>query len=63
MGEGFTSFDLNYLEYVKVDDNFLREGDPEIIISNPLKIKKELNWNTETSFEQLINYCIHSQIN
>ena len=59
----FNSFDLNYLEYVKVDNNFLREGDPEIIISNPHKIKKELNWNTETSFEQLIDYCIHSQIN
>ena len=54
----FTYFDLDYTEYTIVDKSLLREGDPEIIISNPNKIKTKFGWSNEVSFEELINRCI-----
>ena len=58
----FNYFDLNWELYITVDENLLRPGDPEKIISNPKKILDKLDWKTETSFEKLIEKCIKYQI-
>tara|TARA_B100000427_G_C15494440_1_gene589175 strand:+ start:855 stop:1823 length:969 start_codon:yes stop_codon:yes gene_type:complete len=58
----FNYFDLNWELYITVDENLLRPGDPEKIISNPKKILDKLGWKTETSFEKLIEKCIKYQI-
>mgnify|MGYP001167077234 CR=1 FL=1 len=38
----FSQFDLNYMDFTHVDSSLLRKGDPERIISDPLKLKNEL---------------------
>ena len=58
----FNYFDLNWELYITVDENLLRSGDPEKIISNPKKILDKLDWKTETSFEKLIEKCIKYQM-
>ena len=58
----FNYFDLNWELYITVDENLLRPGDPEKIISNPKKILDKLDWKTETSFEKLIEKCIKYQM-
>ena len=50
----FNFFDLNWRDYISIDNNLLRSSDPKIRISNPKKIKKELGWETKTSLEQTI---------
>ena len=59
----FSSLNLNYEKYIDVDSSLLRKGDPEKIISNPKKIKNELNWNPEYSFEEMIEKCLVYKLN
>ena len=56
----FSLHGLNYMDHVKINNSFLRKGDPRKIVSNPMKIKKELGWQSETTFEKLIEFCINT---
>ncbi len=58
----FNFFKLNWEDFVIIDKNHLRPGDPKIIISDPSKIKNELNWENTLSFESLVNRCIESKL-
>ena len=58
----FKAFNLNFEEYVRIDESLIRGGDPKKIVSNPSKIKEELNWFTTVSFEELIGICINSRL-
>ena len=58
----FDEFNLNMTQFIDIDQSFLREGDPISIISDPTKIKEELNWCPEIDFEKLIRICIQSKI-
>jgi GDPmannose 4,6-dehydratase len=58
----FEAFNLNFEEYLKIDESLIRDGDPEKIVSNPSKIKEELNWSTKVSFDELIEICINSRL-
>ena len=58
----FDEFNLNMTQFIDIDQSFLREGDPISIISDPTKIKEELNWYPEIDFEKLIKICIQSKI-
>ena len=54
----FEYFDLDPKEFIKIDSNNLRPGDPLKIVSDPVKIKEKLNWETKLGFEDLILRCI-----
>jgi GDPmannose 4,6-dehydratase len=54
----FSYFDLDYTKYTIIDNSLLRKGDPEVIISNPNKIRTKLGWKNKVSFEELVNRCI-----
>ena len=54
----FSYFDLDYTKHTIIDDSLLRKGDPEVIISNPNKIRTKLGWKNKVSFEELVNRCI-----
>ena len=58
----FERFSLDINKFIDVDNSLIRKGDPKSIISNPRKIKEELNWSTEVNFESLVNICIDSRI-
>ena len=58
----FTFFDLDYKEYINIDKSILRKNDPKTIISNPLKIQKELGWSTTLNFDELTNKIIKNYI-
>ena len=54
----FTFFNLNWKDFVKIDNSLLREGDPLSIVSNPKKIKDRLNWKSMISLEETLIKCI-----
>ncbi len=58
----FSSLDLDYKEYVKLDKKFIRPAEVDLLIGDPGKAKKILNWEPETSFEQLIDMMVKSDI-
>ena len=59
----FSQFDLNYMDFTHVDSSLLRKGDPERIISDPLKLKNELGWTPKLDMEQLIDRCTSFKLN
>lgn len=54
----FSFFNLDYYKFIDIDKNFLRDGDPVRIVANPSKLKKELNWEAKTKFNQMLDNCI-----
>ena len=55
----FDYFNLDSKEFIQLDSNNLRPGDPKEIISDPSKIKNKLNWEAKLGFEDLILRCIN----
>jgi len=54
----FNLFDLDYKNYVEVENSILRINDPKVIISNPNKIYKELGWKTKHTLENFIEKVV-----
>lgn len=57
----FNYFGLDYQNYVKINQNLLRDDSPQSIISNPTKIES-LGWSPSYSLEMLLERCIMYQI-
>ena len=55
-------FDIDYKSFTKVDENLLRDGDPSNIVSNPSLIRKNLGWETRTSFESMVKKIINYRL-
>ena len=49
---------LNFEQYIIIDEKLLRKGDPLTIYSDPKKLKHELKWSPKLSFEELVFRCI-----
>lgn len=57
----FRALNLDYKKFISTNQNLLRPVDLEIIYGNPTKAKKELGWNYNMSFEELINKLIEDE--
>ena len=58
----FSSLDLNFRNYINVDSTLLRKSDPEIIVSDPTKLKSDLGWAPKLTIEDLIYRCMESKL-
>ncbi|MFN8400609.1 MAG: GDP-mannose 4,6-dehydratase [Anaerolineales bacterium] len=58
----FSHVDLDYKEFVIVDERFYRPAEVDLLISDPSKAKNELKWNPEVSFKQLVTMMVDSDI-
>ncbi len=58
----FSILDLDYKEYVKLDERFIRPAEVDILIGDPSKAKKILNWEPETSFKELVEMMVKTDL-
>ena len=58
----FSRLGLNYTDYVNVDSTLLRKSDPEIIVSDPNRLKSDLGWAPKVEIENLIYRCMESKL-
>jgi GDPmannose 4,6-dehydratase len=58
----FSRLGLNYTNYVNVDSTLLRKSDPEIIVSDPNRLKSDLGWFPKVDIENLIYRCMESKL-
>lgn len=54
----FNNFNLNWEDYLEINEDLLRKGDAKVKVSNPAKIKQEFGWETSMGFDELILRCI-----
>ena len=50
----FSFFNLDWHKYVKIDESFTRKVDPNLLVADSSKIKEDLGWKPEVSFNNLI---------
>ena len=56
----FEFLDLNYEKYLSIDENLYRPADVESLVSDSSKAKKELDWQSKTSFSKLVKLMVRS---
>ena len=65
-GEGLHQVVINKINnkpIVKIDKKFFRPAEVDILVGNPSKIKKELNWKPNYTLDSLIEEMITFEIN
>ena len=58
----FQYFNLEYKDFISINENLLRKNDPKKIISDPRMVKKDTGWETTVDFKDLIVRCIEFKI-
>lgn len=58
----FTKLGMNWKDYVEFDPKYLRPSEVDALCGDPSKIKDELGWEPEISFEQLVEEMIDSDM-
>ena len=58
----FSSLDLDYRNHVKVDKQFIRPAEVDLLIGDYSKAKNQLGWQPEVSFAQLIEMMVKSDL-
>jgi GDPmannose 4,6-dehydratase len=58
----FNVVGLNYLDHVKVDENFYRPAEVDMLIGDPTKAKEAFGWEPEYTFYQMIEEMVRSDL-
>ena len=58
----FKLVDLDWQKFVKTNEKFLRPNEVDHLLGDSSKAKKDLNWNPEVSFEELVKMMVESDI-
>lgn len=56
----FNCLDLNYEEFVVMDERFMRPAEVDLLIGDPSKAKEKLGWQPEVNFEELVEMMVKS---
>ncbi len=54
----FSHVDLNWEDYVVVDERFFRPAEVNILLGDPSKAKKKLGWQPEVSLEEMVKMMV-----
>lgn len=58
----FDCVDLDWEKYVKVDKEFLRPAEVDLLIGDYSKAKKQLGWEPTVSFQQMIQMMVEADV-
>ena len=59
----FGRLDMDYNQYVEIDPRYFRPSEVELLLGDPAKAKKLLNWEPKTSFRQLVEMMVDADHN
>ena len=60
--KAFSYVNLNWEDHVVTSEKYYRPNEVNYLLGDPSKAKKELNWNPEVSFEELVKMMIESDV-
>jgi len=56
----FQKLDLDYEEYVEVDQRYFRPTEVDVLLGDSTKAQKELGWEPKVTFDQLIDMMVEA---
>mgnify|MGYP001216748597 FL=1 len=63
LAKAFELLDLNWEEYVETSEKYLRPNEVEHLLGDPSKAMNKLGWKPKTSFDELVEMMIESDLN
>lgn len=58
----FAHVGLNVNEHVNIDQRFMRPAEVDVLLGNPEKAEKKLNWKAETRLEELVAEMVEADL-
>jgi GDPmannose 4,6-dehydratase len=58
----FARLDLDYRDYVRVDERFLRPADVEVLLGDATKARTVLGWEPKVSFRHLVEMMVDADL-
>ena len=58
----FAEAGLDYKEYVKIDERFLRPAEVDLLIGDARKARRELGWEPEYTFSEMIKEMVEADL-
>lgn len=58
----FGELDLNYEDYVVVDERFYRPAEVQLLVADPSKARERLGWKPNIEFEELVRMMVRSDL-
>jgi GDPmannose 4,6-dehydratase len=58
----FGEVGLDYREYVRTDERFLRPAEVDLLVGDATKARTELNWKSNYTFPQLVSEMVQSDL-
>ena len=58
----FGRVDLDWEQYVKVDERFFRPAEVDLLVGTHAKAKKQLGWEPKTSYPELVNMMVDADV-
>lgn len=58
----FQKLDLDYKEYVAIDQRYFRPAEVDVLLGDAAKARKKLGWEPKISFDQLISMMVEADM-
>lgn len=58
----FSAASLNWQDYVKIDESFLRPAEVDLLVGDASKARSVLGWEPETPFEHMIDLMVDADL-
>jgi GDPmannose 4,6-dehydratase len=58
----FSAVNLDWHNYVDIDEKFMRPAEVDLLVADPAKAKKVLGWEPKTTFQQMIEIMVKADI-
>jgi len=58
----FAHLELDWQDYVIVDPKFYRPAEVDLLVSDPSKARRELGWEPQVSFEELVKMMVDADL-
>jgi GDPmannose 4,6-dehydratase len=60
--KAFAHADLDWKEYVKHDGRYERPAEVDLLIGDPAKAKKQLDWEPKVRFDELVRIMVDADL-
>jgi GDPmannose 4,6-dehydratase len=58
----FSLLNMDYRDYIKIDDSLIRPAEVDILMGDNTKIKSELGWFPKVNFKSLVSMMVNDEI-